>query len=415
MPSDPALPSPVALDQRPDKSNRRRVSRRRTASKPESAAPTSTGDLRLSKALGKRYAELKREYTRLESAIIGATTKSELEARKHWPGFVGRRVLKKLIEGKGSAIVSIAQLQQIDAYLCRADPDWRAHSLTLPSSVVAGLAGAGHVTLWDGKKPPAPLRTCPPGASYHRADADIEAALFLEARLKEYAAEIRIERESVKLLGRWDETRELLGQDRCSRFLLGGKRADVMVGSPLANPLCEVGLSAMGEVEAFRCNSTHFPALPFRLIWPDDARGAVESSFALRVAALAESHPALAQSLVGTSSRGLLVDGRLLLVDPPEQRDSCAYGIVAMQLRADGSVWVVVFGLNAVGTLVATKGLPLITERPRAPIDGRHGPVLWCLIRSRRQVLENDAALILANARPELVEVHHWQPEPTQD
>jgi hypothetical protein len=178
-------------------------------------------------------------------------------------------------------------------------------------------------------------------------------------------------------------------------------RSVCCIGSPRACFATECLLADMFGVETFW--EWESPRVPIHFVWCEEIELLYRSAFNRGPAGAYRADPLLARRLLKNELRGALVVKGTVYEDASPQEggplEGRSYGIVVVQQRADGSVWMVLAGLTGPATyacaVLAGSGQTGAVPDPEGPDE--HSQIRWDVVEAtveRRLDLQGDHRVV---------------------
>jgi len=322
-----------------------------------------------------RFAELIRE----RAARLSYKGLSE-EIKKHHPSgkTIERRKLSQLAK-RMPVSLTLDELDALDTYLFKTE-GFGLESL-FPEHVLKSLLRPGKVKLLLGTRPIGSEGRIVGVSKWDMlAMARIYNYMFLPGPTVDVdIVDVHLEDRTLNELTP-DNYEEKFAEAEWFKVLKGSEYASVVsIGSSRSSLASEIMLAEMFGVRPFDLNSNK-SKLPFYFYWDFRSPHVPPSSFAVDVP------PAMRRDEQGEEVFGLKIAGRdTVWVYRPtgdcggKTRKWETFGVIAVQRRARGQLWVVIAGLTAVGTLGASYQLLSMETAPRAQL-GLDSPVRWCVV-----------------------------------
>jgi hypothetical protein len=314
--------------------------------------------LRMARVLQREFESQRRKsYSGLANLIAEANAGHE--DRK-----IDRRKLKRLIDGEAVSL-TLSELLALDAFLTPLGEGLSDKPLFERPTLVRSLVENAHVTLVLG----AYAR-----AEHRRNDLsrwDVRSMVHVLRAIEKLRSGTQVDVDDVLSEAEAPETPPCLGESGpsvCS------------IGSPRACHATEIMLAEMFGVKPFEQDSTH--PVPFRFVWSPKASVPRASSFQTSIERIRSLDAELASDLLSDKARGVLQVEDRLYPDRsgPDVQRWISHGIVAVQRRANGHVWMACAGLTGPATYAcaAAAAGELTGAVPAA--RSRHSPVRWDVI-----------------------------------
>lgn len=312
---------------------------------------------RLRKVLREQM-EGRKNYSRLAKRIK--------DANEGVPGReVDRRKLKRLLEGDDVAL-SLNELIALDAFLTPLGEGLADKPLFERPATIRSLVTKGQVTIVLG----AYART-----EDRRNDLsrwDVRSMAHLLSTIETLKPGTHVDIRDVLSEGRKPERPPYLAESGPSVCC---------VGSPRASHATEIMLAEMFGVKPFGENQ--LVRAPIRFIWSQNIKSRLPSSFRVASDEIRDADPELADAIDSETARGALqVNGRLYLDWSGTGRKSwTSHGIVVVQTRAEGQVWMVCAGVTGPSTYASTVAVACeLTGTAPEPRAG-HSPIRWDIVQ----------------------------------
>ncbi len=305
---------------------------------------------------------LRRDYDR-----VGSYLAMEKAITKLTQTIVDRRKLQQIVDHTSVAI-TFAQLEALDRYLSE---HYRAPLATLFEcpNALGSLVARGQVRILLGSQPRRDERRI----DLSRWDTRAMHEVFVG--INKISGSVRLDVvDGVYTPPAKAETCAELGmrQGWGDAFTDDGPSL-IGIGSPRANLAAEVMLADMFGVRPF-CRPEE--PLPFGFVWSPVKGKQQSSAFA---AAAPDSQ--LAKAVAAGKKWALLIRGRPHPLDLFVPR-STTYGVLAVQRRRGGQVWMVLAGLSGPGTYAAAQFVGDAKLRVPASVGGEHSSVCWMTVRA---------------------------------
>jgi len=292
---------------------------------------------------------------------------------------VDRRKLSELIEAHDVKL-SFYELAALDVYLSQRGRG--LITLLQKPSLLTPLANSGRIAFMLGAKPQPP-----PHETTVMSRWDVLALSNLQRSLDRVTSGVHFEIEEVLLRDELDERARILGsfgQDRWYELIKDPNGPSVVcLGSPRACHAAEYLLCTMFGVPPFRTpTSDTVKSLPFQFV--EGTHVDLPSGLAARSPIVSTKQPNGEKTHTYV---GLKVDREYY------DLTVSGYGLLAVQRRRNGKIWLVIAGLTGPATYATARILETQAIELPKPIRGEHSDVLWCVVNAvieTRQVGRGD-------------------------
>ncbi len=331
---------------------------------------------RLARVLEERKTAEK-SYYRLAEAI------SKAYAEVHGSGAgvrhaVDRRKLQKIVENGPEGMdltLTLKELHAINAYLDQFGEGLAHNPVFERVQVLRRLAAHGNVDFL--------LASRPQVDSMDLSHWDVKSLAVIQRATNQISRFCRFDQHDVLLRNNEEEARGALALGWLRRLLGDSGPGLVCIGSPRASHAAEAMLATMLGYEAFVSPEAHHRP-PFLFAWsaqPEDGRR-LPSCVAIRAHDLRRLSPPVAARVGEGEAWAMLVGERVYVSEFPCEQPTKAYGIVAVQQRPSGQIWMVVAGLSGIGTYATALAVAKIQDNlPRTAVN-QASPVLWAAVEA---------------------------------
>jgi hypothetical protein len=187
------------------------------------------------------------------------------------------------------------------------------------------------------------------------------------------------------LSGEMEAARRAIAQKEMKRLLGESGPSIVCVGSSRACYGAEAMLAEMLGARAFEDSAGQDVDIPFRFVWTPEDGADFHSCVALSPDQLACLDPEIARDVVSGKAWAFEMGGVVYRAERPAggcRRVLKTYGVVAVQRRASGQIWMVIAGLSGAGTFAAARAVYNIPNKiPDTPL-GEHSPVQLTIVEA---------------------------------
>jgi hypothetical protein len=311
-------------------------------------------------------------YKNLADAIQAANENVEASPEDRKLLKVDRRKLSNIAEKKKVSL-SVYELQAIDTYLAR-ERMRGVEAVFAKPTLIRSLTDTKLVHFLIGAKPQ-------PDKTVVLSRWDVRSMITVIREIHSVSTDVVIDLHDVLLEPSVKRPNEKILNQEVRELLVARTGPSVVcIGSPRACHASEIMLAKMFGVDPFaRVKTPAELALPFYFVWSDDQYDALPSSFALR-----------ARDVLGRESddRGWKTVA-LKTTEPDEthtvDRNTSRwrnYGVVVVQRRETGKLWVVAAGLSGPSTLAVARRLASIGGEPLHEATGKYSPVVWAVVKA---------------------------------
>jgi hypothetical protein len=293
------------------------------------------------------------------------------------PALVDRRKLKQIVLEDAKLVLSLRELRAINRYLVPFGEGLAKKTLFFePASVIVELARTGEVTFLLGSKPEA--------ADFRVNFSHWDVVAMAEAQREAYLHRPNLQFDFRDVL--LHDSVEGARKDRVrteAHFSDDGPSL-VCLGSTRALHATELMLAKMFDVDPFDPRQT--AEMPFHFVWAAGLDHVFPSSFHLSPAEAGLRPDARALEICPEGRSEVLADTFT------RQREGDTYGVVVVQRRRTGHLWICLAGVTGLGTLAAARALRDLSAS-LVPDPGKsHSPVFWMPIRARVSVFPSRPA-----------------------
>ena len=335
---------------------------------------------RLARVLAARLLEEK-NYSRLAEAISlanGLDLSAPRLGDRRQKHIVDRRKLRKIVDTgpEGTDLcLSLEELHALSIYLERFNEGLANNPIFERVQVLQHLAERGNIEFLVASRPQEEF--------VDLSHWDVKSLAVIQRAMNQISRSCRFDLHDVLLRSDVPEARAELVTPRLQRILGEAGASLVCIGSPRASHAAEAMLATMLGYEPFVSPGGDSPP-PFLFAWsvqPEDGHR-LPSCVAIRGNELRNRAPEVAAKVGHGEARALLIGQKHYISEFPCEQATQAYGIVAVQQRPQGQLWMVVAGLSGIGTFATAHAVARIPDiLPRTPL-GQASPVLWAAIEA---------------------------------
>jgi hypothetical protein len=153
------------------------------------------------------------------------------------------------------------------------------------------------------------------------------------------------------------------------------------IGSPRACPAADVMLDAMFSQSSLALRGGRTP--PVRFVWGAAAESASRSRFQAKPETIRTVAPDLARELaVGEAWGALQIQDKFYALRSKNQQSWSDYGVVLLQRRAHGQVWVIVAGLSGPATYACAEAVATELKGSVAEEHSGPSPIRWDVVKA---------------------------------
>jgi hypothetical protein len=277
---------------------------------------------------------------------------------------VDRRKLKRLLEGDDVAL-SLNELIALDAFLTPLGEGLADKPLFERPATIRSLVDKNQVTIVLG----AYART-----EDRRNDLsrwDVRSMAHLLSTIETLKPGTHVDIRDVLSEGRKPEPLPYLAESGPSVCC---------IGSPRASHATEIMLAEMFGVKPFGENQ--LVRAPIRFIWSQNIKSRLPSSFRVASDEIRDADPQLADAIDSEKARGTLQVNEKLYPDWSGTGRTTwrSHGIVAVQARAGGQVWMVCAGVTGPSTYASTVAVACELTGTVPEARSGHSPVRWDIV-----------------------------------
>lgn len=279
-----------------------------------------------------------------------------------------RRKLTDIANGKDVKI-SFTELTALDAYLTQRGKGLA--TLMQAPNLLKPLASSGIVAFLLGAKP------IDEQANTVMSRWDVLALADLQRSIDRLNASVHFTIDDVLLnesIAPSIKPEEMFREDRWYHLLDDKEeRGVVILASPKASHAAELALSRMCEIDPFRPEdvSKNLDRVKFHFLW--GAETGLPSSFAKP----APENIRSTATTVGDRYVGIEFNGKI------HSRDRGEHGLLVVQRRSTGQIWMVIAGVTGPATYATARLLPTLAASIPESQPGKDSPVLACLIEAQ--------------------------------
>lgn len=343
-----------------------------------------------SRGLVYRLAEL------VQPALKEARTPYRLEARIQnvctalgVPAFISRHKLKAFAEHPASIGLNLGEIVALETYFMRTGRGFDQIPLFRRVGLVGALRAHGDSAILIAAKPTRPNQT-----HYtrwdSRAHARVRGHLLAPGAIEEVDEADGARPPTLDVVLGPERAGRRYALEQWHRLIERDDTSLVSIGSPRASLASELMLARMlGLKPHGREHPGLFdPRLPFQFVWPEDpAAFPVGSTFALGPRSLTRARrrfAGIAGRIRSRKAAALACDHALHVAPAFQPKPWNTYGVIAVQRRAAGHLWVVLAGLSGPATLAAARLLPEFQPVPDHPHKPQtHSPLFWALVTAK--------------------------------
>lgn len=327
-------------------------------------------EFRLARILWERWNAEGRSYARLARNISLA---NGIRVSKTETGIIDRRKLTKLIEQKEFSL-DLIELQALDRYLDQFNEGLAHKPIFERKQILQRLVDAGNVTFLLASR-----------ARDTRVDLshwDVDSLAEIQRSVNRISSSCRFDQHNVLLRTTLQEAKRALNKPWLKEMLGDSGPSLVCIGAPRACHAAEAMLAKMFHVEPF-AHARNDADLPFHFVWRREPQYVFRSCVARFGEDLRGFDRAATDEVVRGHAWAVQIGNQVYRAKFPGNKPTKAYGIVAVQRRSSGQVWMVVAGLSGVGTYAASLAVPSIADTLPEKIDiGEESKVLWTAIEA---------------------------------
>lgn len=284
-----------------------------------------------------------------------------------------RRKLKFLAEGRTDVPITMNELRMLDEYLV-------PHGDSLAVRPIFERPDVPHML---SRRPRVEFLLCarddPEQKRTTIADSDIFAMTELQRKISRNAGITQLGFRDVIVKTDAEATRNELDFVAKGLFERSGPSL-VAVGAPRVCSPAQRMLCLMFDVPEFVPQPVG--RLPFHFVWSKKQDVSMPSSFDLRWTDIPDRF-GKQRFAVAEGARALLWGDEIQVDEPPDWERSRDVGVICVQQRISGEIWVCVAGLSGVGTYAAAIMLEHLGQRiPQPPDSKDHGDVLWAVVEA---------------------------------
>ncbi len=303
----------------------------------------------------------------------------ELTGKESTRPIIDRRKVRAICSAGDRLVLSLDELYALNAYLERFDESLARRPVFEKPSLLQAFAEGDRVVFLLGSK-----------VHDRRVDLsqwDVKSVAEIQREVDRVSTNVHFDLHDVLLEEEVEKARASFDEP-WAKFLESGGPSVVCIGSPRACHAAELMLSTMWGETPLEAAETDDPVLPFHFVRPSVQEQFVPSRFVWHENDIKDRDSAVARRVAEDQVFALCIGEEVHLADAPGKKPSRTFGVVVLQRRPNGAVWMVVAGLTGAATHAAALSLKEHSfSLPPASSD-KPSPVLWFVIQA---VVEEDA------------------------
>ncbi len=279
--------------------------------------------------------------------------------------------------------LSLRELVALDRYLKRFNTG--LPSLFRSAQLLQVLADTGRINVVFASRAQKPERGAasrPSASWYDLSQWDVLSLARLQTETNRLTTNARFDIQTVLLQESESEARAAAAS---SGLLADPTRSLVAIGSPRASHITEGMFAGMFGVPPFSRARPANEGPPFRFVWKRE-KGVFPGCTTWFEDDLKAEDAKLARRVRDFKAWAVWTRKRIYVSELASRGPSKAYGVLAVQRRPGGQIWLGMAGLTGVGTLATAEILPMIQNSLPHVEEGTCSPVLWAVVEAEVEI-----------------------------